>query len=65
MRLGKYDIVLHCGNSIAADYVDNTKKVGFCRNDRDLVIKIGRNLLIVSDIDKIRKYGGGVSKARH
>jgi hypothetical protein len=62
LRLGKYDIVLHSGNSITEEYCSNAKKVGFIKTDADLVVKIGRNLLIVSDTHKIRKHGGGVQE---
>ena len=62
LRLGKYDIVLHSGNSITEEYCSNTQKIGFKKTDADLIVKIGRNLLIVSDTHKIRKHGGGVQE---
>lgn len=62
LRLGKYDIVLHSGNSITEEYCGDTQKIGFKKTDADLIVKIGRNLLIVSKIDTICKDGGGVSE---
>ena len=62
MRLGRYEVVLHSSNSITEEYCTSTEKFCINKTDKDLIIKIGRNLLIVSDINKICKHGGGVQE---
>lgn len=61
MRLGRYEIILHWGSSFALDF--SNKMVHFVTDKQagDTYLKIGRTLLIVSDITKVKQLHRGVS----
>lgn len=63
MRVGRYEIILHWGSSFAIDFSNNWIHYVSLKQDGDTYLKLGRALLIVSDITKVKQLHRGVQKA--
>jgi hypothetical protein len=63
VRVGRYEIILHWGNSFACEFITGMLLCGIYKDEQDIFIKLGRLVIIVSDITKVKQLHRGVQKA--
>ena len=60
MRILHYDVAVHWGGSFACVYNKRILSFTYGKDTGDLIVTIGRMLIIVSDINKIDECNRGV-----
>ena len=62
MKIGHWEFVVHWGSSFALDYSRKLIKLDIYSQVGDIYLKLGRILIVVSDINKTKQHLGRVPK---